>query len=188
MPFPVPGRPSPTLRRSCTCGPPPTHTINTAPGHQPPVVVWGGGYTKAHPKKSTRGPTSESLPLYLQPSTLTDLWTAAPPPLRPQAISRLFYTQAHYKKAAGALENELFLLTLSTPRDEVIAAREAKLAGQMAGVCVLGNAGCCSDICGTMGKGALVDIHTLWRAPLAVPVVGFARPAASASALQPKSP
>ena len=43
----------------------------------------------------------------------------------------MFYTSAHYKKASGALETEYFLLALSTPREEVIAAREARLSGAL---------------------------------------------------------
>lgn len=56
-----------------------------------------------------------------------------PAPPRPQIISRMFYTTAHYKKAAAALEAEYWLLALSAPREEVAAAREASLGAQLAG-------------------------------------------------------
>lgn len=45
-----------------------------------------------------------------------------------KVISRAFYTSAHYQKAGTALENEYFLLALSTPREELAAKREREAA------------------------------------------------------------
>ena len=47
-----------------------------------------------------------------------------------KVLSRAFYASAHYKKAAGALENEYWMLALSAPREELQAARDAKLASR----------------------------------------------------------